>query len=198
MADSTTTRPSLLLRLRDAHDREAWEEFVEVYAPLVYGFARKHGFQDADAADLTQEVLQAVATSIGRLDYDPRRGTFRGWLFTLVRNRLRNALARRPRECRGSGGSSAQVALESWPDPDEGPLAVWEQDCERRLFAWAAELVRGEVQDSTWQAFWLTAVEGRSGKEAATLLGLTTAAVYLAKRRILLRLKEEIARLQGD
>src|SRR5437868_10770601 len=113
MTDSTPTHPSLLLRIRDSGDRQAWAEFVDVYGPLVYGFARRHGLQDADAADLTQEVLHAVAAAVGRLDYDPQRGSFRGWLFTAVRNRLHNALARRRRECRGGGGSAAQLALEA-------------------------------------------------------------------------------------
>ncbi len=92
MGDSATTRPSLLLRIRDARDAAAWSQFVELYAPLVYGFARKHGLQDADAADLTQDVLRAVARSARSLEYDPRRGTFRGWPFTIVRHKLRNLL----------------------------------------------------------------------------------------------------------
>jgi RNA polymerase sigma-70 factor (ECF subfamily) len=197
MTDSAATHASLLLRLRDAGDRQAWAEFVEVYGPLVYGFARKHGLQDADAADLTQDVLQAVSAAVGRLDYDPRRGSFRGWLFTAVRHRLYNALARRPRECRGDGGTSAQVALEAVPAPEE-QQALWEREYESRLFAAAAERVRGEVAEATWRAFWLTSVEGQSGKEVADVLGLTAAAVYLAKRRVTTRLKEEIRRLQGD
>jgi RNA polymerase sigma-70 factor (ECF subfamily) len=198
MTDSTATHPSLLLRIRDAGDRQAWAEFVEAYAPLVYGFARKHGLQDPDAADLTQEVLQAVSAAIGRLQYDPERGSFRGWLFRVVRHRLINALARQRRECRGSGGTSAHLALETFPAREEDQLALWEQEYEGRLFAWAAGQVRGDVQDSTWRAFWLTAVEGKSGKEAAAMLGLTAAAVYLAKRRVMNRLKDEIRRLQGD
>jgi RNA polymerase sigma-70 factor (ECF subfamily) len=196
MTDATT-HPSLLLRIRDAGDRQAWSEFVEVYAPLVYSFARKHWLQDADAADLTQEVLHAVSAAIGRLDYDPRRGSFRGWLFTIVRRRLHNALARQRRECRGSGTSSAQIDLEAVPAP-EHQRALWEQQYEDRLFTFAAAQVRSEVQDSTWQAFRLTAVEGKSGKETAAALGMTAAAVYLAKRRVLARLKEEVQRLQGD
>jgi RNA polymerase sigma-70 factor (ECF subfamily) len=87
MADSPTTRPSLLVRIRDPQDSQAWTQFVEVYAPLVYGFARKHGLQDADAADVTQDVLRAVAGAAGRLEYDPQRGSFRGWLLTIVRNK---------------------------------------------------------------------------------------------------------------
>jgi RNA polymerase sigma factor (sigma-70 family) len=80
MAEAPATQPSLLIRLGDKQDTVAWAQFVEVYAPLVYGFARKHGMQDADAADLTQEVMRAVAGAISRLEYDPRRGTFRSCL----------------------------------------------------------------------------------------------------------------------
>src|SRR5919197_2744578 len=91
------TRASLLVRLRDPNDADAWSEFVRLYAAVIYGFARKHGLQDADAADLTQEVLRAVAGAVGRLEYDPARGSFRGWLFTVVRNRLRDFLDGRKR-----------------------------------------------------------------------------------------------------
>ena len=88
MTPSDATRPSLLVRIRDARDREAWGQFVEIYAPLVYDLARRRGLQDADAADLTQEVLRSVSGAIGRLDYDPARGTFRSWLFTVTRNAI--------------------------------------------------------------------------------------------------------------
>jgi RNA polymerase sigma-70 factor (ECF subfamily) len=87
MTEPPVTRPSLLVRLRDPRDGPAWAQFVEVYAPPVYGFARRQGLQDADAADLTQEVLQTVAAAIRRLDYDRGRGSFRGWLFSVVRSR---------------------------------------------------------------------------------------------------------------
>src|SRR5437879_10561355 len=108
MSETPATRLSLLVRLRDARDDGAWLQFVEVYAPLVYGFARKHGMQDADAADLTQEVMRAVAGAISRLEYDPRRGTFRSWLFTVVRNKFRNYLSNKTRKQMTSGGSSVQ------------------------------------------------------------------------------------------
>src|SRR5437879_8368291 len=90
MAEIPSTRASLLLRLRDPRDEAAWQEFVDLYGPLVYGYARKQGLQDADAADLSQEVLGAVAASVGRLEYDRSRGAFRNWLFTLVRRKLSN------------------------------------------------------------------------------------------------------------
>ena len=90
MTESPTTRLSLLMRLRDAHDRLAWEQFVGLYAPLVYGFARRKGLQDADAADIAQDVLTSVAQQMRQWEFDPLRGSFRGWLFTIARNRLKN------------------------------------------------------------------------------------------------------------
>src|SRR5947209_20217545 len=97
MATSPQTRPSLLLRIRDAGDRAAWLQFVEIYAPLVYRFARKRGLQDADAADLAQEVLQAVAGASRRLEYDPGRGTFIVRLVIMPRNHTHNYRPRRRR-----------------------------------------------------------------------------------------------------
>src|SRR6516225_8690202 len=100
MAEIPPTRPSLLVRLRDPRDADAWGEFVDRYGPLLYGYLRKQGLQDADAADLSQEVLSAVAGAVGRLEYDPRRGAFRNWLFTVVRRKLitwRTSAAQRQR-----------------------------------------------------------------------------------------------------
>jgi RNA polymerase sigma-70 factor (ECF subfamily) len=198
MAESVTTRPSLLARIKDARDRQAWAEFVEIYAPLVYGYAQKHGLQDADAADLTQEVLSAVARSAPRLNYDPARGSFRGWLFTVVRNELRDFVASRRRNLPGSGDSEMQRRLEDKPAPEEDEAEHWEREYQRQLFALATEQVRCDFQDATWQAFWLTAIDGQSGKEVACRLGMTTAAVYLAKRRVMTRLKQQIEYLRGE
>lgn len=192
MGDSPQTRLSLLVRLRDSQDDRAWTEFVEVYAPLIYGFVCTQGMQDADAADLTQEVLRAVARAIKRFAYDSQRGTFRSWLFTVVRNKLRNCLLRRKRECRGTGDSAVQAMLAEYPAPQEDQAALWERECERRRFDWAAKRVRTEVQDSTWQAFWLSAVEGQSGQQVAEALGMPVAAVYLAKSRIMARIKQHL------
>jgi len=195
MGDEPATSASLLIRLRDRGDHAAWSRFVEVYQPLVHGFARKHGLQEADAADLAQEVLRAVARSVGRLNYDPRRGSFRGWLFTVVRNQLRDFRDRQRRQVHGSGNSGVQQLLNEQPTPPEDE---WDREYERRLFTWAAEQVRPAVQPATWQAFWQTAVEGKSGQEVAQELGMTVAAVYLAKSRVMARLKEEIRQLQVE
>src|SRR5262249_53140816 len=111
MAELPTTRPSLLVRIRDAQDMDAWRQFVQVYGPVVYNYGRKHGLQDADAADLAQEVLRAVSPAVGRLDYDRRRGSFSGWLFTLAHHKLHDLLARHKRHGRGSGESGVQARL---------------------------------------------------------------------------------------
>jgi RNA polymerase sigma factor (sigma-70 family) len=198
MVEAPLTRPSLLVRLRDARDEQAWAQFVEVYAPLVYSFACRHGLQDADAADLTQDVLRSVVTAAGRFEYDAQRGSFRGWLFTVVKNKLRDFLDRRRHEWTGSGDTSMLDLLANQPAPEEDEAAVWEQEHERRLFLWAAEQVRGSFQDSTWQAFWLTAVEGQRGKDVAKQLGLSVAAVYLARRRVLTRLREQLREVEGE
>ncbi len=192
------TRPSLLVRIRDPRDGEAWSQFVEVYAPLIFGFARKHGLQDADAADLTQEVLHTVARSATRLDYDPQRGSFRGWLFTVVRNRLRDFWDSQKRQHRGSGDSGVQKLLGEQPAPEKDLSLLWDQEYERQLLAWAADQIRGTVQESTWQAFWQTAVEGKSGKEVAQALGMTVAAVYLAKSRVMVRLKDQVRQMEEN
>jgi RNA polymerase sigma factor (sigma-70 family) len=198
MSDTPATRLSLLVRLRDARDDRAWSQFVELYAPLVYGFARRHGLQDADAADLTQVVLQAVSGGIRRLDYDPRRGSFRGWFFTVMRNKLRNFFAAQKQPGRGTGDSDAQRMLQQLPARADDQTAWWDQEYEQRVFSWAAEQVRGGFQDSTWQAFWQTAVEGKTGPEVARALRTTVAAVYLAKGRVMNRLREIIREALGE
>jgi RNA polymerase sigma-70 factor (ECF subfamily) len=194
MHEPPTTRPSLVLRIRDPRDRDAWRQFVEVYAPLVYRFARRCRLQDADAAEVTQDVLKAVARACRRFDYDPRRGSFRSWLFAVVRSKLSDFRAREDRPDRATGDADN---LDQLPARDDAE-AVWEREYERRLFDWAAERVRPDFSESSWRAFWLTAVEGQSGKEVAAALGLSAGAVYIAKSRILARLKEQIRHLHED
>jgi RNA polymerase sigma factor (sigma-70 family) len=198
MPKPPTTRPSLLVRLRDHQDAEAWAQFVRLYAPCIYGYLRKHGVQDADAGDLTQVCLRQVAVHIGSMEYASGGGSFRGWLFTIVRNQLRDFHRKPRRFVQGSGDSAVQRLLENQPASEEDESADWEREYKCSLFAWAAQQVRPTVLETTWEAFRLTAVEGKSGKEAACRLGMTVAAVYLAKSRIMMRLRTIIREAQGD
>ncbi len=198
MAVSPRTQPSLLMRIRNHRDRESWSQFVEIYAPLVYGFLRKRGIQDADAADLTQDVMASVAAAIETFDYSPEEGRFRGWLFTVVQNRLRNFWRNRDRQIGGTGGAQAAQLLKKQPDPSNGQADEWDEDYERHLFHYVADRVRGSFQDATWHAFWRTAVEGQPTREVAESLGMTVAAVHLAKGRVIARIKQQIQLFEGE
>jgi RNA polymerase sigma-70 factor (ECF subfamily) len=195
MAEIPPTRASMLVRLRDPRDGAAWRQFVDLYGPLVYGYLRKQGLQDADAADLSQDVLGAVSGAVGRLEYDPARGAFRNWLFTLVRNRLSNWRREQAHRARGSGDTATHELLEQCAAPG-GVEGEWQSDWERRMVAWACAQARAQVSDITWQAFWRTAVAGQPGKQVAADLGLSVAAVYHARSRVLARLKELVRSAQ--
>ncbi len=197
MNDSYSTRPSLLIRIRDAQNHVAWEEFAHLYTPLIYRFLMKYALQDADASDLTQEVLRRVAGAIGRLDYDPERGSFRGWLLTITRNTLNTFLDRRRRQAQGSGDTGMIDILEKESATDDEVAEYWEQEYEKRMFDWAAEQVRASFKESTWQAFWQTAVEGKGAQQVGEAVGLSVGAVYIAKSRVLAKLKEKIEAI-GD
>ncbi len=193
-SEPPVTRASLVLRLRDPADHAAWRDFVDIYGPLIYGFARKRGLQDADAADLMQDVLRSVNGAIGRLDYDRKQGTFLGWIFTITRNKVFNHLSARKGKARGTGDSGAQALLAEHPDDEPGLDAAWELDYRRQVTAHALQALRGEFQPKTWEAFWRTAVDGVGAQEVAKLLGMSAGAVYVAKSRVLARLKEEVQR----
>lgn len=186
-----TTRVSLLVRIRDLRDTEAWGEFVETYGPVVYEYGRRQGLQDADAADLTQEVLRSVAGTIGGFRYDPRRGSFRSWLFTVARTKRLNLVARPTRHLLPSGDMAMIRQLNEVVANDDGELAEaeWNRAFEKRLLDRAALQVRKEVKEATWHAFWQTAVEGASPETVAKDLGMSVGAVYASKCRILARLR---------
>lgn len=195
MDEPPVTRRSLIVKLRDPAETNAWREFVAIYEPLIYRLARRKGLQDADAHDLGQEVFRAVAGAVER--WDPTRGSFRGWLSRIARNLLINFLTRRQFQFRGSGATSVQDLLEAQPAADPSATALFEAEYRRHLFHRAAEEVRGQFAPSTWQAFWQTAVEDRPPDEVAADLKLSVGAVYVARSRVLARLRRRIEQL-GD
>jgi RNA polymerase sigma-70 factor (ECF subfamily) len=198
MTSALLTRASLLARLRDPQDRAAWQQFVELYGSLVYGFARQRGLQDADAADLTQEVFLAIAQTAGRWHYDPQQGSVRGWLYGVTRNKLAKLLQRRHAQPIGSGDTNAQQRLDQQPDPGCDPQAAWEQEFQQQVFRLAAAEIRDSFAPTTWQAFWQTAVEGKRGSAVAAELGLSVGAVYVARSRVLARLTEQVQSMQSE
>jgi RNA polymerase sigma-70 factor (ECF subfamily) len=199
--DSTPdTRHSLLVRLGNPADEQAWNRFVELYEPLIYRLARRKGFQHADAEELTQEALVAVAAAIDQFDPDPNRGSFRGWLSRIARNMMINFLSRARPEQRGTGGTGFRCLLEQQPAPssddDDESLFGWEY--RRELFRCAARQVRHEFHETTWQAFWQTSVEGEAIQPTAEALGLSVGSVYAARSRVMARIKEKVRQLEED
>jgi RNA polymerase sigma-70 factor (ECF subfamily) len=198
MTESPPTRQSLLIRLKNPSDTQAWGEFVAIYTPLIDRLARAKGLQEADAADLAQEVFRAVAGAIDRYDPDPARGSFRGWLFRIARNLMINLLASRRVRPQATGDSNIQELLERVPAKDAAETALFDAEYRRGLFQWAAERVRGEFRDSTWSAFWLTAVEGRDPPAVASVIGISVGAVYIAKSRVMARLRKTIEEMDEE
>jgi RNA polymerase sigma-70 factor (ECF subfamily) len=196
MADALLTRASLLARLDDPEDRLAWQQFVDLYGSLVYGFARQRGLQDADAADLTQEVLLAIAQTAGHWRYDPQRGSFRGWLYGITRNKIAQFLHSRQSQPVGSGDTSMQQRLAEEPEPESE--AIWEREYQQHLFRLAAAQIQKHFSSTTWKAFWRTAVEGAGGAAVAAELGLSVGAVYVARSRVLARLTEVILQMRME
>jgi RNA polymerase sigma factor (sigma-70 family) len=152
--------------------------------------------QDADATDLTQVVLHAVSNSIGRFDYEPAQGTFRGWLFGLARNQL-SKWRRSQRQPQGTGDTENLQQLAAIPVPDDS-ADWWETEFKRQRFLVAAQRVRPQVNEDSWHAFWQTAVEGRAASDVAEELKIKVGALYTAKSRVLALIKKEIQSLSEE
>ena len=195
-ADAPITRPSLLLRLRDLEDAEAWREFVRLYTPLVFGHCTRHGLQEADAADVAQEVMRVAAQAMPQFEYDANRGKFRGWLLQATRHRLYKFYSRQNRVPQPASETTIERFVDQEPGADE--RARWEQEYRQRVFDWAAEKARPEFQSTTWDAFWLTAVKSDSVKEVAAQLGISVGAVYIARSRVIARLRELIETITDE
>jgi len=192
------TRHSLILRLPDRCDVDAWEEFVAIYEPLVYRLARTKGFQDADAHEIVQEVLVAVCGAVERWEPDAERGRFRDWLFQIARNLMINFLTRQKHRPIGTGHSGTMELLERQCDSTPEQSAIFDLEYRREVFHWAAEQVCEQVKQRTWQAFWLTRVEGRSIADVAGVLGMSVGAVHIARSRVLGRLRETVSRFESE
>ncbi|MBS0263587.1 MAG: sigma-70 family RNA polymerase sigma factor [Planctomycetes bacterium] len=196
MSSIPETRPSLLVRLRDRADDEAWFAFTEIYRPVIFRLASRRGMQPADADDLVQQVLTLVARSIDRWETDPARARFRTWLTRVATNAILNALSRQPHD-RGVGGSDVYEFGEI-PAINRHESELIRTEHRREVFRWAARQVQPEFQPETWRAFWETAVEGRGVEETARELQLSVGSIYAARSRVMRRLREKVSEWTED
>jgi RNA polymerase sigma-70 factor (ECF subfamily) len=181
-----TTSASLLKQLRQADAQAAWARFVDLYTPLLFGWARRLGLQAEDAADLVQEVLIVLVGKLPELEYDPSK-SFRKWLRTIALNKWRDRCRRRDPLPRAVD----EAALPDVRAPD-GAEEFAEAEYRQHLVARALEVMQAEFQPVTWQACWEFVVKDRPAAEVARQLGITVNAVYLAKGRVLRRLRTEL------
>lgn len=197
MNSNPETRASLLIRVRDSADQTAWQEFVEIYRPVILRLAQQMGMQHADADDVAQGVLVSIAKAVEQREHDPKRARFRTWLHRVAQNAILNALTR-GRPDRGSGDSAMHDVLNQHESPT-GPCSdLLRIEYRREVFRWAARQVRQEFQQATWDAFWLTAVDGRSVGDVADELARNPGAIYAARSRIIRRIQEKVTEYEQD
>lgn len=183
------TPVSLLERIRTQGDQEAWTRMVDLTTPLLFYWARRVGLQRHDAADLVQDVLALLVQKLPEFEYDPRR-SFRSWLKTVTLNKWSDR-RRRLSATELAEGDRRLVELAAPENND----AFWEVEYRKHLVARALEIMQSEFHPTTWKACWEHVVSGRSAAEVAAELGLTPGAVYVAKSRVLRRLRQELAGL---
>jgi RNA polymerase sigma-70 factor (ECF subfamily) len=198
MADDLDPRTStsLLRRLRHyPRDESAWSEFADRYGRLTYRWCQKWGLQKADAEDVTQNVMIELARQMQSFVYD-RGGSFRGWLRTIAYRSWIHFVDERRRK----GHQTASLDLERICSPAAGEdfLAQLEKESDRELLERATSLVRLRVEPHTWEAFRLTAVDGKSGAETAETLGMKPGAVFVARSKVQRMLRETVRRLDGE
>ncbi len=179
------TRATLIARLHDANDATAWVEFCAIYEPTTYRIARQFGLQDADAREVTQNVLVTVSRKIHLFDTG-QKGRFRAWLATIAKHAAIDLI--RQRTLTAVGGTDFMRKASEVPDNEiqQG----FDIEARRQQFLWAAEQVRRQVHETTWSAFWMTAVDGRTGEWVAEHLGMSVGSVYVARCRTLAKIKD--------
>ncbi len=189
------TRESLLLQIRSQENRLAWEEFVELYRPVVYGIAVSRGLQHADALDLVQTVFVSVANSIAGWEQQNQQTRFRNWLLRIAKNATLNALTRRPPD-QAAGGAGVPLKLIENARQDVPSEHELDLEYKRQLYLKAAEQVRAKVTKTNWMAFELTAIQGVAMEQVADELGKSVGAIYAVRSRIMKQLSQIVSQLE--
>jgi RNA polymerase sigma-70 factor (ECF subfamily) len=194
----TVTSTTLLERLRDGADGDAWKRLVDVYRPWMLGWLRRQGLADADAEDVSQDILVVVVRELPFFHHNQRPGAFRSWLRTIAVHRLRDALrARRYRPAATGEGQDSDHLLQL-EDPASELTTQWEREHDRHVVGRLLALLEPDFQPATFAAFRRVMLEGQAPETVARELGVSVNAVLLAKSRILARLRQEARDLIAD
>ena len=197
MSQFPETNHSLIARVKNLGDGASWVELMGIYQPVVYRVAKHRGLQDADAHDVMQQVFVSIAGAIERWEPSEELPPFRAWLTTITRNAISKALSRRPRD-RATGSTSVMEQLNAVADTGESSDEEFAIEARRQMFRWAAQRIRIEFTPATWDMFWRTSVMGESVSDVAAAAERTTGAVYIARHRVIARMKEEVADLSNQ
>jgi len=192
-SDSSSTT---LLRLVQAQDPLAWQRLVDLYAPLIYRWCRRRNLQADDSADVAQEVFTAVFANVGGFRKDRPGDSFRGWMWTIAQNKIRDYFRRRQGQAVACGGTDARGQLAELAAADSGPRVEAFEDDDRKLLAHLGlNAVRTRFAEPTWRAFWRITVGSESPADVAADMGLSLRAVYQAKYRVLSTIRQELSDL---
>jgi len=184
------TRQSLLLRARTG-EADAWRDLTDLYRPLIIGWLNRQGVPARDLDDLSQDVLLTVVKHLPAFQHSGQRGAFRTWLRTIICSRTSDYWRATDAGTQPSGGSGATAALQQIADPASDLNRQWDEDHDRYVLNCLLALVEAEFEPVTLRAFRRLALDGASGAETARELGLSVAAVYVAKSRVLQRIRQE-------
>ena len=185
LTNLTRTPASLLERLRQPFDPDAWSRLVSLYTPLIYSWACRAGLREQDALDLVQDVFVTLLRVLPTFSYD-RNQSFRGWLRTVTLNTWRNRKKRAENRVK-----TGAVDPDLVPCPED-PESAWDEEYRKRIVGRALCIMQADFRETTWKACWEMVVSGRPAADVAAELGLTVGAVYAAKVRVLNRLREEL------
>ncbi|MEW4488607.1 sigma-70 family RNA polymerase sigma factor [Thalassoglobus sp. JC818] len=195
MSDLPTTRWSLLQRVQNADDDDAWREFLQIYQSAIYRYARRKGLQPADAEDLVQRVFANAAEKMKTWHLDRQSGSFRAWLLVVTRNAVVNAATRSHRHHSLTNVDEHAVSGGKFDSEEEAEI---ELELRRATFRKVVEKIRDEFSDSTWMAFWRTAVDGHSKTVVANDLDISIGSLYAARSRVMKRLREGVLAMEDE
>lgn len=194
MPEFPETSESLIVRVREPSNQAAWDQFEQLYRPVIFRIARAKGLQHSDSLDLVQQVLMSVSAAIGRYEKQSEGMRFRNWLSRVTRNAILKALSRGPRYP-AAGGTDALNLLRDVP-ADDATEALIDLEYRREVFVRAAARVRAEVQEETWLAFEATVLQEVPIEVAAKRFGMSTGSIYAARSRIMRRLRMAVKDLE--